>query len=104
MQKGENPQEVLIAPTASVQVYIDEDDVAMFRVSRIEDNQQMWSRPQVVSIGPVAEIVCDNVPEMLGFVVAYTKDDGIAYGRQGKYEGDYVWWSDEIMVLPECNK
>ncbi len=102
MLKGEEPQEVFIAPMTSVQVYIDEDDVIMLRVCKIENGRQTCSEPQVVSMGPATEVVCEKLPWMYRFAVAYLKSDGVAYARQAKYEGDNMWWSEEVEENSCC--
>ena len=96
MLKGEAPDEVFIAPMTSVQVYIDEDDVAMWRICKIANGRQLCSVPQVLSIGPVQEVVCECLPWLYRFVVAYRDRNGCAYAKQAKYQGDTVWWSEEV--------
>ena len=96
MLKGESPDEVFIAPMTSMQVYIDEDDVAMWRVCKIESGQQVCSVPQVLSMGPVTEVVCERLPRLYCFAVAYLKADGQVCARDAKYAGDVVWWSEEV--------
>lgn len=96
MLKGEVPDEVFIAPMTSVQVYIDEDDVAMWRICRIENGRQSCSVPQVLSIGPVREVVCERLPWLYCFAVAYRNCTGSAYAKQAKYQGDIVWWGEEV--------
>ncbi len=97
MLKGEVPDEVFIAPMTSAQVYIDEDDVAMWRICKIENGQQLYSEPQVLSLGPVQEVVCERLPWLYWFVVAYLGPTGRACAKQAKYQGDIVWWSEEIQ-------
>ncbi len=99
MLKGEKPQEVFISQMTSIQVYIDEDDVGMWRVCKIENGRQTCSIPQVISLGPIKEIICHKLPGMYRFAVAYLKSAGIAYAKSGKYSGDAVWWGDEVQ---EC--
>lgn len=104
MRKGEAPEETFISPKTSVQVYIDEDDVGMFRLCKIESGAQRCSLPLVVSIGPVTEIVCEPLDSYDCFVVAYAKPDGTACARQGVYEDadEAVWWSEEVQEEPCC--
>lgn len=96
MLKGEQPDEVFIAPMTSVVVYIDEDNVGMWRVCQIENGMQKCSIPQVFSIGPVTEVVCEQLPGLYRFAIAYLKGNGRAYAKQGKFMGDEMWWDDEI--------
>lgn len=100
MRKGEPIEEVFISPAISVQVCIDEDDVGMWRMRKIEDGAQFYSDFQVASMGPVNEIVCERIPGSNRFVVAYIKADGIAYAKQGKFAGDVVYWSAEVTGEP----
>ena len=100
MLKGEKPDEVFIAPMTSVLVYIDEDDVAMWRICKIENGRQVCSIPQVLSMGPVIEVVCDRLPKLYWFIVGYLKSDGQALAKQGHYQGNLVWWSEEVEAEP----
>jgi len=96
MLKGEEPDEVFIAPMTSIKVYIDEDDVAMWRACKIENGRQICSMPQVVSIGPITEIVCGRLPRLYWFVVGYCNVAGFARAKAGKYQGAVVWWGEEV--------
>ncbi len=96
MLKGQEPSEVFIAPMTSVQMYIDEDNVAMWRICKIQNGQQTCSIPQVLSLGPVTEVVCERLPILYRFAVAYLTSDGLACAKQGKYTGGEVWWSEEV--------
>ena len=102
MLKGESPEEVLIAPMTSMQVYVDEDDVAMWRVCKIESGKQVCSVPQVLSMGPVTEVVCKRLHRLYWFAVAYLKADGQACAREAKYAGNVVWWGEEVNEKSCC--
>ena len=97
MLKGEEPQEVFISQMTSMRVYIDEDDVGMWQICKIEDGKQVCSIPTILTMGPVTEIICHKLPGLYRFAVAYIKEDGIGYAKYAKYNGDVVWWSEEVM-------
>lgn len=100
MRKGEPADEVFIAPDISVHVYIDEDDVAMCCLFKIENGMQMVSQSLVLSMGPVIEVICEKLTEDYTFVVAYTRTNGISYAKQGVFSEQDLLWSEEIQEEP----
>ena len=101
MRKGDSVEEVFITPETSMQVYIDEDGAALGRLCRIEDGEWICDTPEVISMGPVREIVSEKLPGFCRFVVAYLKDDGSAYVKKGEYAQQKVQWAGE-MTEEEC--
>ena len=101
MRKGDSVEEVFITPETSVQLFIDEDGAALGRLCRIENGERVCDKPEVISMGPVMEIVSEKLPGFSRFVVAYIKDDGSAYVKKGEYAEQKVWWASE-MTEEEC--
>ncbi|MCP4646669.1 MAG: hypothetical protein GY852_02895 [bacterium] len=101
MRKGDSIEELFITPETSVQLFIDEDGAALGRLCRIENGERVCDNPEVISMGPVMEIVTEKLPGAYRFVVAYLKDDGSAYVKKGEYAEEKVSWASE-MTEEEC--
>ncbi len=101
MQKGQPPEEVMIDLTTIAQMYIDQDDVAMCKVYKIENGLRVFGKPVVISMGPVTQIVGSKLPGDGRLAVAYLKINGAAYVRKGLYANDHVCWEKE-MGEEEC--
>ncbi len=101
MRKGESVEEVFITPETSIQVFIDEDDVAMWRLCEIKSGELVCGKPKVISLGPIMEILTEKLPGLSRFVVAYVKLNGTSYVKKGGYSGQKVWWTEE-MTEEEC--
>ncbi|NQT74043.1 MAG: hypothetical protein HQ553_14965 [Chloroflexi bacterium] len=96
MYKGQSPEMIVITPETSMQVYIDQDDVAMCKLCSIENGVQVYQNSAVISMGPVTQIVGEKLTESGRIAVAYLKIDGAAYVRKGYYAGDMIEWEKEI--------
>lgn len=96
MYKGQSPEVVMITPETSIQVYIDQDDVAMCKLCSTENGVQVSRKPVVISMGPVTQIVGEKLPGSGLIAVAYLKIDGTAYVRKGYYTDDVIEWDKEM--------
>ena len=72
MYKGESPEVIVLTPKTSMQVYIDQDDVAMCKLCTIENGVPVCQKPVVISMGPVTQIVGGVV-----FCLAYEKEKSL---------------------------
>ncbi len=96
MYKGQSSEVVVITPETSMQVYIDQDDVAMCKLCSIENGVQVCRKPVVISMGPVTQIVGEKLTGSGRIAVAYLKIDGSAFVRKGYYAGDMIEWEKEM--------
>lgn len=96
MYKGQSPEVITINPETNIQVYIDQDDVAMCKLCSVENGVQVCRKPVVISMGPVTQIVGDKLPGTGRIAVAYLKIDGAAYVRKGYFTDNTLEWEKEM--------
>ncbi len=96
MRKGEQVEEMLIAPEISIQVFIDEYGAGQWRICKAENGHQLCSKSAMITSEPVVEIITERLPGNCRFVVVYVKSNGSVYIKKGGYSGQKVWWTEEI--------